>query len=225
MNKKLSFTAGAALLALTILLAMIYQSSLGTSVSAEKQPPSDVGESYARDAIFAVCELGLMDTRTAVSGNVCFYPEEGVTRAELAYSLVNYLRLDTSKYGNKPLGFYDENAVPPSMLPYVRTALANGLMALQSDLLFHPTEKISREETAYLIGALCKTQIAAGKEENFSDFTDIGTYFQSNTKKLIDLGIMVGYNDGTFRPQKELSREELALILCRLLNDANFRKG
>lgn len=225
MNKKLSFTAGAALLALTVLLAVIYQGSSGISASAERPMPSDVGESYARDAIFAVCELGLMDTHTSFGGNVCFYPEEGVTRAELAYSLVSYLHLDPSKYTAKPLGFYDESAVPPSLLPYVRAALANALMALQSDYLFHPTEKITREEAAYLIGALCQTQIAAGKEEQFSDFAEVNTYFQSNTKKLIDLDIMVGYNDGTFRPQKELTREELALILCRLVNDVNFRKG
>lgn len=225
MNKKLSFTAGVALLALTILLAAIYAKSAEVSVSAERPRPTDVEESYARDAIFSVCELGLMDTHTALNGNVCFYPEEGVTRAELAYSLVNYLHIDASKYASKPLGFYDEGAVPHSLLPYVRAALANGLVALQNDLMFHPTDKITREEAAYLFGALCQTQIAAGKEEGFSDFNDVGTYFQSNTKKLIDLGIMVGYNDGTFRPQKELSREELALILCRLQNDANFRKG
>ena len=36
---------------------------------------------------------------------------------------------------------------------------------------------------------------------------------------------MIGYTDGTFRPKQVLTREELALILYRLLSAENFTKG
>ena len=224
MNKKITLAAGVALLTLTVLLTIVYAALSGVFVSADHIPPCDVSESYAEDAILKVCELGLMNTYT-INGEVYFYPEMEVTRGELARVLVTYFKIDPGKYESKELGFADEADIPDSLLPYVRAALANGLMQLQAGYVFHPYDYITREETAYLFGALCTAEISAGKSENFSDFDEINPYFEANASKVVDFEIMIGYMDGTFRPKQVLTREELALILYRLLSAENFTKG
>lgn len=224
MNKKITLAAGVALLTLTVLLTIVYAALSGVFVSADHIPPCDVSESYAEDAILKVCELGLMNTYT-INGEVYFYPEMEVTRGELARVLVTYFEIDPGKYESKELGFADEADIPDSLLPYVRAALANGLMQLQAGYVFHPYDYITREETAYLFGALCTAEISAGKSENFSDFDEINPYFEANASKVVDFEIMIGYTDGTFRPKQVLTREELALILYRLLSAENFTKG
>ena len=57
----------------------------------------------------------------------------------------------------------------------------------------------------------------------FSDFNTISTYFEANAKKLVDLEIMIGYPDDTFRPKQGLTREELALILYRFTQNENLK--
>lgn len=224
MNKKITLAAGIALLTLTVLLTIVYAALSGVFVSAEKVPPCDADDSYAYEAIQKVCELGLMDTYT-IDGNVYFYPEMEVTRGEVAKVLVTYLGIDPKRCEKTEIGFADEDEIPDSLLPYVRAALANGLMQLQSEYVFHPYDYITREETAYIFGALCTAEISAGKSENFSDFEEIGTYFEANANKVVDFEIMIGYTDGTFRPKQVLTREELALILYRLLSAEDFIKG
>lgn len=224
-NQKISFVAGAALLSLTILLTIVYISSSDLFLSAVKAPPCDALGSYAGDAILEVCELGLLDTETAADGNEYFYPTASVTRAELARTLIHYLGENPTKYERLSLGFADEDAIPASMLAYVRAALAKGLMLLQNDYAFHAADDVTREEAAYIVGALCNAEISAGKEEHFSDFSEIHDFFLANAKKAINFDIMIGYSDGTFRPKQALTREELALILHRLLQAEDFRKG
>ena len=148
-----------------------------------------------------------------------------VTRGEVARVIVTYLGINPAKYEKTEIGFADEAEIDTSLRPYIRAALANGLMKLQSGYVFHPDDFITREETADIFGALCTAAISAGKSENFSDFDTISTYFEPNAKKLVDFEIMIGYTDGTFRPKQILTREELALILYRLLSAENFRKG
>ncbi len=165
-----------------------------------------------------------MNTYT-IEENVYFYPEMEVTRGEVARVIVTYLGINPAKYEKTEIGFADEAEIDTSLRPYIRAALANGLMKLQSGYVFHPDDFITREETADIFGALCTAAISAGKSENFSDFDTISTYFEPNAKKLVDFEIMIGYTDGTFRPKQILTREELALILYRLLSAENFRKG
>ena len=224
MNKKISLAAGTALLTLTVLLTIVYAAISGVFVSAKKTPPCDIEDSYAYEAIQKVCELGLMKTYT-IGENVYFYPELEVTRGEVAQVIVTYLGINPSKYEKTEIGFADEAEIDTSLRPYIRAALANGLMKLQSGYVFHPDDFITREETADIFGALCTAAISAGKSESFSDFDTISTYFEPNAKKLVDFEIMIGYTDGTFLPKQILTREELALILYRLSTAENFRKG
>ena len=62
-----------------------------------------------------------------------------------------------------------------------------------------------------------------------SELSDItGTPYEGAVSRLVALGIITGYEDGTFKPEKSITRAEFAKITCYLLglqNAANLSKG
>ncbi|MBQ8496575.1 MAG: S-layer homology domain-containing protein [Clostridia bacterium] len=216
-TKKSSLIAGISVLTLMIVLAVVYAVITSSSVSAEKNdPPCDIDDSYAREAILTVTEKGLMTTKTE-DGKIYFHPEQEVTRGEIAKVLANYLEIDTKAYENTALGFADEAQIAKEYLAYIRAALSTGYIKLNSDYTFRADAAISREETADIFSSVCTLAVSAGKSEKFSDFKEVSPHFERSARKIIDLEIMIGYPDDTFRPKTNLTREQLALILHRLL--------
>ena len=81
---------------------------------------------------------------------------------------------------------------------------------------FLPLETISRQEAAYIIGALTKKVVSNSNVDLFSDIGDTYLPYMQNVKTVISLEYMIGYPDGTFRPERNITRAELALILFRI---------
>ncbi|MBR0027903.1 MAG: S-layer homology domain-containing protein [Clostridia bacterium] len=50
-------------------------------------------------------------------------------------------------------------------------------------------------------------------------FSDVGSgdWFYDNVTSMTDMDYLAGYEDGTFRPNRKISREEMCAILDRLL--------
>jgi hypothetical protein len=216
-NKKITLIVGVSLCAFIVALAIVYAVITSASVSAETNlPPCDIDNSYAKEAILTVTEKGLMMTETK-DGKIYFNPETEVTRTEIAKALILYMKTDLKNYENTALGFSDEAQIPKEDLPYIRAALSQGYIKLNNDYTFRASAPISREEAADIVSAVCTPSLSAGKSERFKDFKEISPHFESGAKKTVDLEIMIGYPDDTFRPKAHLTREELALILHRLL--------
>ena len=55
---------------------------------------------------------------------------------------------------------------------------------------------------------------ASAQTRSFRDLDAIEN--RSQVMLLVDLGMISGYQDGTFRPQATITRAETAAILCRL---------
>jgi hypothetical protein len=221
-RKNVSLIAGAAICALTVLLTAVYVAVSGIFVHAEYVPPCDI-DGYAKDAILAVTENGLIFTEN-VNGRTYFYPERTVTRAELAGVLTRLLSLPAKQYESAELGFSDEYKIGIEDLSHVRAAVAGGYIKLFSDYTFRPEAAVSREEIADIIGSLFPGAVSAGRSDDFSDFDEVSAHFLTNAKKTVDHRVMIGYPDGTFLPKNELTREELALILYRLTQNEHFTK-
>ncbi len=219
-RKQVSLIAGVAICALTVLLTVVYALLSDMFVRAEYILPCDI-DSYAADAIRIITEKGLMSTETK-DESVYFYPKREVTRAELAESLTRLLELPVSSHEKEALGFADEASISERSLPHIRAVIAGGYMMLYDDYTFRPDEKIPREEAANIVGTLLSGAVSSGKSENFTDFGEISSHFGKNAKKTADYGIMIGYPDSTFRPKQNLTREEFALILHRLLQNESL---
>jgi hypothetical protein len=87
---------------------------------------------------------------------------------------------------------------------------------------FLPNSTISREEAADILGSLSTAVIASTRSLAFSDIDSAEQTYIENLKKLIDLEVLIGYPDGTIKPKSALTREELAVMLWRVLQNKIF---
>ena len=215
-TKKVSLIAGISVCSLIVLFTIVYAVITDTFVSAEKYvPPCDIEESYAKDAIEWVVKNEWMSAES-FDGQAYFFPKNKVTRGEMAKAIARYLDIDCSEYENVTLGFADEAQIPSEEIPYIRAALAGGYIKLFSDYTYRSDSPLTREETADIFAPLCKTSASTGKSGIFSDFNEVGIYFEESVRKLVDLELLIGYPDGKLRPKNDITREELAMLLYRL---------
>lgn len=78
---------------------------------------------------------------------------------------------------------------------------------------FNPRAKVTRAEFATFI---CRAFNLEGKMEH-SQFTDVddAAWYSKYITIMSELGLINGYEDGQFRPQREITREEMVTILVK----------
>ncbi|MGF9698664.1 Ig-like domain repeat protein [Paenibacillus sp. MABNR03] len=87
---------------------------------------------------------------------------------------------------------------------------------------FEPDEQITRAEFAAMINRAFVDMASREvnlNEEDFAAYRDINNRWSTNDlKRLVAVGVLNGYEDGSIRPEKTISRQEMALIITRVLN-------
>lgn len=63
----------------------------------------------------------------------------------------------------------------------------------------------------------CYERIFKGESKVFNDFDKVSPWAKDAVKKVKEAGIMVGDGEGNFNPQKPITREELAVVVSRIL--------
>ncbi|MDP5276616.1 S-layer homology domain-containing protein [Chengkuizengella axinellae] len=97
--------------------------------------------------------------------------------------------------------------------------IEKGLLNGYGDGNYLPNQTITRAEAATLVNRSFEHEETA--EVAFSDVT-AEDWFYENVSKAIAAGFMTGYEDGTFKPDQNITRQELAAMIFRLLGlDAN----
>ena len=61
------------------------------------------------------------------------------------------------------------------------------------------------------------------KNDGFSDINDVSDYAIEAVKKLSGIGIINGYDDGTFKPQNTANRAEAAKIIYAVIKTFNLQ--
>lgn len=82
--------------------------------------------------------------------------------------------------------------------------------------LYAPDQTLTRAEFATLLG-LNEGMGSANDDLTFSDVAS-KTWYAGAVSIAVQAGLIQGYNDGTFRPNKEISRQELAVLMNRALH-------
>lgn len=82
-----------------------------------------------------------------------------------------------------------------------------------NDGFFYPSLELSRAEAITILSRMLDT-----KEISNVSFSDVMSkdWFFTYVQKLLPLGILTGYEDGTFRPQNSITFEEFCVILERM---------
>ncbi|WP_103109192.1 cadherin-like beta sandwich domain-containing protein [Brevibacillus reuszeri] len=146
------------------------------------------------------------------SGN--FEPDRSVTRAELAMILVNTGMVKPVTSVN---GYFFDVAENYWAADAIKRANEAGLMNGYANGMFNPTDGVTREEMAVILFRYRGLR-DDGMNNSFSDVA--GDHWSAQMIAAVSKeGLVSGYPDGRFLPEKELTRAELVTILNRLLTE------
>ncbi|WP_372632303.1 InlB B-repeat-containing protein [Cohnella sp.] len=101
----------------------------------------------------------------------------------------------------------------------IRTAVAAGIAAGYADGTFKPNRTVTRAEFAVLLTQALKLQGTEDAPPEFSDSEKIGAWARQSVVLAAQAGILKGYKDGTFRPNAEITRAEMAAMIASAMGE------
>lgn len=142
------------------------------------------------------------------TSNTHFSPDDSLTRAQAATIASRVLKLSPSSNTafSDTKGHWAEREIA--------AAAEAGFFMGYPDGSFQPERVLSREEMASLLFRMIQTDVQ-GAGPVFSDVLEERWSYQEITA-LAQAGILNGYEDDTFRPERALTRGEMAALLARL---------
>ncbi len=172
---------------------------------------ADMAGHWAGDYVNRLSSLGIMNGYE----DDTFRGDNPITRAELAKTLVE--AFDIPLGGSSAL--YNDVDSGAWYYKYILAANAGGLVSGFDDGSFKPDQNIIRQDAALMIYralALKISMSAAGLA--FADSSNISAYASEAVSALANLKIITGDETNRFNPSNELSRAELAALICRSLD-------
>ena len=99
--------------------------------------------------------------------------------------------------------------------PYVQYAYDNGLMNGTSATTFEPRSSLSRAMVVQILYSNAGKPDVSGYTSKFSDVQDSSAWYYNAVVWAAnqEVPVVSGYEDGTFRPNRNVTRQELAVIL------------
>ena len=179
---------------------------------------TDTEGHWAQDNIAYVFARGLFSGETEDDGLTYFRPDRSLSRAEIAAVLVRLLGENVEDYAQVSLPFEDADSLPEWALPYIRAVYALGLVngrATETGAVYAANEPITRAELVTILEKTLPKGYAAG-ELTFSDADTIPDWAAEAVAVLTNLGILGGYEDGSFQPNGAIKRSEAAKVLSGL---------
>lgn len=181
-------------------------------------PFPDIAGHWAAEPIRYCVENGLFSGVSAQS----FAPDASMTRAMFVTVLG---RLYEKINGSLPQteggsDFYD--VAPGSYYaPYVTWAAANGIVSGYGGGRFGPDDPVTREQMGTIMTSFLRTagygeQITVGSISGFTDAYRISSWAGEGVAVCVGCGLLSGYPDGSFYPQDQATRAQVATILERL---------
>lgn len=105
----------------------------------------------------------------------------------------------------------------------VANLIARGIARGYEDGSFNPEGKITRAEVCEMVYKAMQSNSFEFKLENNKDFDDIGSHWsRTSVEQLSGCGIIKGYEDGSFNPDKNITRAEVCTIINSVIDKGGF---
>ncbi|MEH2936477.1 S-layer homology domain-containing protein [Acutalibacter sp. JLR.KK004] len=102
--------------------------------------------------------------------------------------------------------------------PYVKEAFEKNIVQGIGEGLFGPYTHISREDFAVMTGRMLGIKVDENATVPFKDASSVSGYAKGYVAYFAEEGIIGGYEDSTFKPKNNITREEAAKILAVALD-------
>lgn len=178
---------------------------------------SDLGNHWAAGPIYKMSLKGVIkgyDDGT-------FKPNDPVRRVEAVTMLVRSLGLEEQAKGATvlPAEFSDQKSIDQWARGYISAGVSSGIIAGEDLKSFRPRDNTLRYEAAILLvralGLEAEAERRQGAAVNFNDLLSIPRAARGYVAVAAEKGLMNG-TDGFFRPDKPITRAEMATILARM---------
>ncbi|ACX51295.1 S-layer domain protein [Ammonifex degensii KC4] len=196
-----------------------------TTAKEQQEPPEEQPKLKFKDMAghWAEATVAKLAGMGVISGypDGTFRPDNEISRAEVTAILVRALKLAPGS--EQDLKFKDNASIPAWARGVVAAAAREGLVRgyPQPDgtVTFEPDRPVSRAEMAALAVRILEKKVGpvAPAELKFADTGSIPQWARSSVGAAVAKGIVVGYPDNTFRPDKQVTRAEAAAMILRLL--------
>lgn len=150
-------------------------------------------------------------------------PDLEITRAEMAVILVKAIGLVPVE--NPDLKFKDSDTIGAWAAGYVQAAVENNIIVGYEDNTFRPANKLTREEMVVMIIKAYKFGSADAAAIEFADKADIGNWSIEFVAKAVEMNIVVGYPDNTFKPKKNVTRAEASTVIVNCIEALEDQKA
>lgn len=144
-----------------------------------------------------------------------YKPDNNVTRAEFV-KMVNGI-IDFAGKGNAS---YTDVPATEWYYDYIGIAQEIGYISGYPGGQFGPNDYITREQAASILARIQYLDSSATGVDKFSDKSSISSWAAEAVGAASEAGFISGYNDGSFRPSKNLTRAEAVTMLENVMNNA-----
>ncbi|MGM0842256.1 MAG: S-layer homology domain-containing protein [Bacillota bacterium] len=205
--RKKSVKKGLSLMLTIILLMSMFP---GKMMAEEKEFFTDVASKY-QEQIEQLVELGVIK---GYKDNT-FRPENTITRLQGVTMIVREMKLDTT---NRPNPHFKDIKTDHSGYDIIAAAADEGIISGKKDGNFDPNGKLTREQMAKILVEAYDLELIDSESKNFKDVPS--THWSYNYINILaSNGITTGYDDGSFKPAKDLTRLNFSLFLSRYINE------
>lgn len=99
----------------------------------------------------------------------------------------------------------------------IESMAAKGIVNGKAQGYFKPAENVTRAEFASLLVRMFRIkEVEDCAACRFSD-VKAGAWYEKAVMSAVDAGIVTGYEDGTFKPEDNISRQDMAVMIARAL--------
>lgn len=174
----------------------------------------DVGSHWAKQ------NVQMLNIQGVIKGysDGTFQPERKVTQAEAIVMAVRMMGLSDQAAArmNASLPFTDSAAIPKWATGYIAIALDKGL--IEANGVFQPQKAATRLYCTELLVrtlSLETNQQTIEAQVRFTDTTNLGVQDRNCIALAVMNRLMNGYEDKSFRPNRPVTRAELATLMAR----------
>ncbi len=196
----------------TLLIAVFMLLSLTTVIAAYPDVPEDY---WAAESIYNLSKEKILTGDD--QGN--YLPEGKIKRSEWAAMLCRIAKIENSIIGSNdcsvdvPINYWAK--------PSITAVLDIGYMEEDENHFFYPEQPATRFDI--VLSLLRYLEVYENDYKNISEksFSDVSDDYYKAIEYASSIGLVMGYDDGTFRGENTVTRAEAAVFAERAINKKN----